>query len=104
MREERRKCSREFSETVNRELWSGTESQLVKDPCHFGCTEHVCDALEVVCHCRESHFSLRAGQSTQQETRRELLLASLWSSAIKANELCNQLRQFMRMLPNQLIA
>jgi hypothetical protein len=43
-------------------------SGLVKDSCQFGCTERVCDALEVVCHCRETNFGFRAGQSTQQET------------------------------------
>lgn len=39
-------------ETVKRKIEIGILSHLVKDPCHFGGTEHVCDALEVVCHCR----------------------------------------------------
>lgn len=44
-------------------LWSLMQSDLVKDSCEFGSTKHVCDALEVVCHCRDTDFYLRTGQS-----------------------------------------
>ena len=35
----------------------------------FGCAEHVCDALEVVSHCRYAYFGSRTGQPTHQQTR-----------------------------------
>jgi hypothetical protein len=35
----------------------------------FGCAEHVCDALDVVCHRREADFDPCAGQSAHQQTR-----------------------------------
>lgn len=57
------------AKAANHALWSHILSGLVKDPCHFGCTEHVCDALEVVCHGRETNFDFRAGKFTKQETR-----------------------------------
>jgi hypothetical protein len=36
---------------------------------HFGCAEHVGDALEVVSHCGDADFGSRTGQTTHQQTR-----------------------------------
>lgn len=35
----------------------------------FDRAEHVCDALEVICHCREPNFDLCTGQAAHQQTR-----------------------------------
>lgn len=35
----------------------------------FGCAEQVCDALQVICHRRESDFAPCTGQPTHQQTR-----------------------------------
>jgi hypothetical protein len=35
----------------------------------FGCTEHVCDALDVVCHRCEADFDSCTGQPAHQQTR-----------------------------------
>jgi hypothetical protein len=44
-------------------------SGVMKRLRQFGCAEHVCDALQVVCHRREADFDLCTGQPAHQQTR-----------------------------------
>lgn len=44
-------------------------SGVMKRFCQFGCAKHICDALQVICHRRESDFDPCAGQPANQQTR-----------------------------------